>query len=537
MSEARAAAEAEFRARMLAAFDRACPEVAGNPFIPHWPTLPQARFLGLRAADPEAILEALYGGAAGGGKSDALLMAAAQYAWRHGEFSGLMLRRTYTELAQPDALMDRALRWWVPRGVEWDGSNKVFTFPSGARVKVGYLDHARDELQYQGAAFQLACWDELTHWDDPLQYEFVSLSRVRRPAGSAVPLRALSASNPGGPGHAWVRDRFVTGRVNPSSGVRTPPVGTYVPARLDDNPYIDRAAYEKSLMRLHPTRRQQLRDGDWRAREPGDYFRAEWFGPLLDPVADAPPPGGHVAVRWWDLAASEKESAARTAGVLMVRFRTGVRAVRHCAAFRLTPGARDAAIVRQAEIDGRAVTVGVEIEGGSGGVAQFDSLAERLRARGYRCVGARPRDTARAGRGEAERRIVVLGSESMRAKVGRADPVAACLERGHQRRGECPRTGEPWWGADADLPLVQQRDGLRLYAGAWTQEFLDVVEGFPDGATVDEVDAMSGAWAWLESHPWGAQVAPDARLPRPRDSAELHPDDREEPARPRVEGP
>jgi phage terminase large subunit-like protein len=460
------------------------------------------------------VFEALYGGAAGGGKSDALLMAAAQYV-AYPEYSAVCLRRTYAELAQPDALMDRAMRWWVPAGAHWNGTDKVFTFPSGARIKMGYHSHPRDDLQYQGAAYQFVGWDELTHWPDARAYEWLQ-TRIRRPAGSTIPLRMLSGSNPGGPGHQWVKNRFIGG-VDIATGERFEPKWPFVPAKILDNPHLDREAYVRSLARLHPTLRAQLLEGDWSARDPGDYFRLEWFGPLLDPEVDHVPSRDKVSVRWWDLAASVKEDAARTAGVKMSRLRGGVRVVEHATAFRATPGDRDARIIQQAKLDGHAVVVGIEIEGGSGGPAQFEGLAARLKAAGFRCVGARPKVEQR---NEKEAKLLLRNPYHERGKMGRADPVASCLERGHQRRGECPETGEPWWGADQSVGLQQQRDGLRLYAGPWTQPYLDEIEGFPEGALCDLVDATSGAWSYLEAHPFGQRAA--IQTPQERKAAELH---------------
>lgn len=458
--------------------------------------------------------------------SDALLMAAAQYAWQHPDFAGIMFRRTHTDLAQPGALMDRAMEWWIPAGVHWDGVNKIFTFPSGAKVAMAYLKGPSDHLRYQGAEYQYTAWDELTQWESPRPYEYVGLSRVRRMEGSTIPLRTLSASNPGGPGHTWVKDRFIGG-VDIVTGQAFDALHPYVPARIEDNPHLDRDAYIRTLERLHPTVRAQLLKGDWSAREPGDYFRVEWFGPMLDSEADAPPRGDHIAVRWWDLAASEKADAARTAGVLMARLRPGVRAVVHATAFRATPGKRDAKIVQQAHIDGRGVVVGIEIEGGSGGPAQFEALERRLKAEGFRVAGARPKVENADKR---ERKLLVKNPTHEKGKAGRADPVASCLERGHQRRGECNDTGEPWWGLDAGRGFLQQRDGLRLFAGPWTQAYLDEIEGFPDSVLLDLVDATSGAWAWLEAHPFGLRVAPE--IPKPQAVGELasvHPEDRGSP--------
>lgn len=515
------------RKRILAAIEHVCPFVHGNPFIPHWPTAPQAMFLGLHMASGtgnDEVFRALYGGAAGGGKSDTLLMAAAQYAWKFGEFAGILFRRSHTDLAQPGALMDRAMSWWLPAGASWDGTNKIFRFPSGAKVAMAYLASPQDHLRYQGAEYQYSGWDELTQWKTPSQYEYVGLSRLRRAKGSNIPLRTLAGCNPGGPGHDWVKRMFIGG-VNPETGVYEPPKHRYVPAKLQDNPHIDQSAYMKGLMHLHPTVREQLLNGDWRAREPGDYFRAEWFGPLLDPATDLWPSSDCLRIRWWDLAASESKDAARTAGVLMARHRSGVRAVEHAKAFRMTPGSRDDAIVQTALSDGHGVVCGLEIEPGSGGPAQFYAIEKRLRAYGIKVVGARPG----APRTDSEGKTMLRQPSSESGKASRADPVASCCERGYQRRGEGRTTGAAWWEADAGLPASQQRDGVRLFMGPWTQDYLDEMEGFPDGARCDLVDATSGAWAWLEAHPAGASMAPriDTSLAKKANSMDQHPTDRD----------
>ena len=515
--------EAEERAKILEAVDQLMPGVVGNRYIPHWPHPPQARFLGMHIGRGRRVFEALFGGSAGGGKSDALLMGAAQFVHVPG-FAALILRRTFQDLSLPGAIMDRAISWWKPMGVAWNGERKTFTFPSGATITFGYMQHEFDHLQYQGSEVQYCGWDELTQFPRESQYRYVSLSRVRRKANVPVPPRALSASNPGGPGHGWVRDRFIG---DPAAGILAP--HPYLPSRISDNPSIDRETYIEGLRDLHPTVRAQLLDGDWRARDPGDYFRAEWFGPLLDPHIDTWPAADCVRIRWWDLAASEKADAARTAGVRMARHRAGVRAIEHCRAFRATPGKRDDLIVQTAQADGFGVIVGLEIEGGSGGPAQFEALAKRLRAMGFRVVGARPR-VGGPDLTDREKAHMIRQPTNSTGKEGRADPVASCLERGYQRRGECPNTGGPWWGVDTLRSTVEQRDGLRLFSGPWTQGYLDEIEGFPDGDICDVVDATSGGWAWLEAHPFSAgpvDTKPAASVPQALRGA-LHPEEREE---------
>lgn len=517
--------EAAARKQVLSAFESICPGVHGNPYVPHWPTPPQQLFLGLhqRASAGPGVFEALYGGAAGGGKSNCLLTAAAQYV-ADPSFSALIVRRTFADLALPGAIMDRALAWWRPLGVHWQGDTHTFRFPSGATVAFGYIQHATDHLRYKSAEFQLVAGDELTELPLESQWVFVARTRVRRRAGSTVPLRGLGATNPGGPGHSWVKARFVG---DPVAGVAPLLAGRYVPARIRDNPHLDQASYIEGLRQLHPTVREQMLNGDWRARDPGDYFRAEWFGPLLDPNIDTWPSSECMRIRWWDLAASEKVDAARTAGVRMARHRSGVRAIEHCRAFQATPGKRDDLIVQTAQADGFGVIVGLEIEGGSGGPAQFEALSARLRSAGYRVVGARPRvggpEQSNAEKAHQMRQPVSIGG-----KQGRADPVASCLERGYQRRGECQNTGGQWWGQDIGRGPADQRDGIRLFSGAWTQDYLDEVEGFPDAARCDVVDATSGAWAWLEAHGFGLSAAV-AEPPKPRRvTHETHPEDQDD---------
>lgn len=233
------------RLREAVAFKRA--ELARRSprlFIPHTPTPKQQRFLDLDC------LEALYGGAAAGGKSDALLMAALQYVHVPG-YAALLLRRTYADLSLPGAVMDRAHDWLQGSGAAWNDRDKRWTFPSGATLSFGYMETERDKYRYQGAELQFVGVDELTQWVEPA-YTYL-LSRLRRLQGAPVPLRARSASNPGGVGHDWVKKRFIDGTGS----------GAFVPASLADNPHVDADAYRESLARLDSVTRQQLLDGIW----------------------------------------------------------------------------------------------------------------------------------------------------------------------------------------------------------------------------------------------------------------------------------
>lgn len=213
-------------------------------YIPHRPHPRQAEFLALTCQ------EALYGGAAGGGKSDALLMAALQYVHVPG-YSALLLRRTYQDLALPGAIMDRASEWLSGTPAKWNGTDKRWTFPSGAVLSFGYLDTERDKYRYASAEFQFIGWDELTQFPESW-YRFL-FSRLRKLADVDIPTRVRAATNPGGLGHEWVKRTFIDATDGPP----------FIPARLEDNPSVDQEDYLANLSRLDEATRRQLREGVW----------------------------------------------------------------------------------------------------------------------------------------------------------------------------------------------------------------------------------------------------------------------------------
>ena len=198
--------------------------------------------------------ELLYGGQAGGGKSDALLMAALQYVDQK-DYSALLLRRTYQDLSQPNAIMDRAKKWLHPYTstgeVHWSEKTKTFTFPSGSTLSFGYLAHDNDLDQYQGSELQFVGFDELTQFTEK-QYTYLH-SRLRKLKKSDIPIRMRAGTNPGGRGHNWVKKRFILGDV------------PFIPSSFEDNIYLDTEEYTKSLMKLDELTRRQLMDGDWDA--------------------------------------------------------------------------------------------------------------------------------------------------------------------------------------------------------------------------------------------------------------------------------
>lgn len=274
-------------------------------YCPHTPHAKQAEFLAL---DCE---EAFYGGAAAGGKSDALLMAALQYVHVPG-YSALILRRDFARLALAGAIMDRAKSWLIDRtDARWNGTDKAFLFPSGARLQFGYIDNPDDRFRYASAEYQFIGWDELTEFrlsadetDETNPYLFL-FSRLRKTVDMDVPLRIRSASNPGNIGHAWVKKRFVPadfrGITDDSPTIYRVENRVFVPARIKDNPTISEGEYRAKLSHLPPITRERLIAGDWSVAE-SLQIPEEWLlcyepaanllrpydrdGKLLQPVDD-----------------------------------------------------------------------------------------------------------------------------------------------------------------------------------------------------------------------------------------------------------
>lgn len=287
-----------------------------NNYIPHEPTIKQWAFL---TTDER---EAFYGGSAGGGKSDALLMAALQYVDVPG-YAALLLRRSYADLALPGAIMDRANEWLRGTDAKWSEVDKTWTFPSGATLTFGYLQYENDKYRYQGTELQFVGFDELTQFSES-QYKYL-FSRLRRPEGMPVPIRMRSASNPGGVGHEWVYERFIVGGREAGR--------VFIPAKLTDNPHLDRQEYERSLAELDDVTKAQLLEGLWITDPAGKPFNRDWWrGERNRYHADATAPVNITVARWisWDTGMKDKDTSAYTAAVvgeLLPDYRMVVREV------------------------------------------------------------------------------------------------------------------------------------------------------------------------------------------------------------------
>lgn len=338
-----AADEAKARARELAIAQGL------EPHDEDWaPSERQERFLEL------SCFEALYGGSAGGGKSDALLVDAASGIGRgYGSgYNAILFRRTFQDLER--SLILRSQELYPRLGGVFNATKHSWRFPGGERITFAHMIHERDALDHKSAAYQFIGFDELTSFTE---YQYLYLfSRARSARG--VPCRVRAATNPGDIGHEWVRARWFdwlsrkTQRPARPGEVRhfkragdveievprgTPDAlgRTFIPARLEDNPHLaandpEYAARIDAMPRLE---REQLRNGDWDAVPASkDYWNRE-----LVRVLRAPPSDVIARCRAWDFASSENRKADFSAGGRVSWTRSGLFVVEHMEHFQGAP--------------------------------------------------------------------------------------------------------------------------------------------------------------------------------------------------------
>lgn len=353
-------------------------------------------------------------------------MAALQFADVPG-YSAAIFRRSKVEHLQPEAPLSRAKAWLAPAieagrvrytgDAGEQGMTFVFDTKPGEPPSVlhfGYLAREADRTRYQGSAFQFIGVDEVGFWRET-DYRWL-FSRLRGPKAwrGVVPNRMRCTANPGGPGHRWVKARFVErarhvgrgsdaredvaarrrGAALPSPAVyESPPspeaaalatsLGVapqgafFVPAFAADNPAIDLVDYRLKLARLSPVEREWFEWGNWDAEPTGGFFRPEHFE-----FVEALPPAVTRWVRGWDFAATEFKPGTDpdwTAGVLCGGFRDERERFRlvvaHVERFREEPGPTEARVKGVVSRDGRKVLQVLEQEPGGAGKAQASHWA------------------------------------------------------------------------------------------------------------------------------------------------------------------
>lgn len=252
------------------------------------------------------VQDVFYGGARGGGKSDGLIGDFGAHAGEYGVHArGILFRRSYTELEE---VQSRTGEVYGRLGWKWRAEPRTWTAPNGATLKLRYMANDADALVYQGHSYTWQGWDELTHFPSPKP---VDLLWATLRSAHGVPCVRRSTGNPGGPGHSWVKRRYIDrapGGYRIFAYAPTPSApdltieAVFIPSRLDDNPLIAATGYETRIAAAageDGALWRAWRYGDWEVfagqmytalrrevhvaanRRPGDYPRATtWFAAM-----------------------------------------------------------------------------------------------------------------------------------------------------------------------------------------------------------------------------------------------------------------
>lgn len=218
------------------------------------------------------VFEVFFGGARGGGKTDGMLGEWINHADTYGEnASGLMVRRTREELVDT---IERSRRLFTPLGAKYHEQPKMWRFPNGARLRFAYLERDSDAENYQGHSYTRVYVEEITNF--PQEAPVLKLMATLRSA-EGVPVGFRATGNPGGAGHAWVKERFITPAPggwkvlrftydNPFTGGTVTRDRIYIPSRLSHNPKLlqNDPGYVANLqMQANPELVRAWLEGDW----------------------------------------------------------------------------------------------------------------------------------------------------------------------------------------------------------------------------------------------------------------------------------
>ncbi|MCY1703647.1 phage terminase large subunit [Deinococcus sp. SL84] len=443
---------------------------------------------------------AIYGGAAGGGKSWSLLVEPLRHI-SNPRFGATIFRREYTQVFNEGGLWDEAMQIYPTLGAKSNQTTGTFTFqdpatgkPTGASVSFGHLQHEKDILKYQGSQIPLVGFDELTHFT-ARQFWYL-VTRNRSTCGVRPYVRAATNPDP----DSWVaefiawwidQDEFLADGVTPNPGYGFPiaeragklrymlregdtfywgntaeealaallaahPYAeqtidqvksvTFIPARLEDNRVLMEKdpGYKGNLMMQDAVTRAQLLGGNWKARlTAGILFQRGWVE--LVPLS----PIGPQRIRYWDRAATppskDNPDPDWTVGTLLTITPAGLVFVEDVVRLRGTPGEVQSTVKATAQADEARYPghiVGIEVDPGSAGKAEAAAYATLLA--GFNVRFFRP----------TTKKEIRFGPFSAQAEAG----------------------------------------NVRVVKGAWNSEWFSELEAFPKGDHDDQVDSVSGAY-------------------------------------------
>ncbi|MCI8404066.1 MAG: Terminase-like family protein [Clostridia bacterium] len=246
--------------------------------------------------------EALYGGAAGGGKSDALVAEALRQV-DIPHYKAILFRKTFPEARELILKSQRIYPRVYPKA-KYNGSEHCWTFPSGARIYFGSMSNSTSYIRYQGLSFAFIGFDELTHFTRD-EYEYL-ISR-NRADGPNVRVYIRATANPGGVGHGWVKERFITAMppntpyefkskvINPDGeSIEVTRKRIFIPSSVFDNKELlkNDPNYLANLAMLPEAQKKALLYGDWNTfsgqvftewRDNPDGYRRRQFTHVIEP--------------------------------------------------------------------------------------------------------------------------------------------------------------------------------------------------------------------------------------------------------------
>jgi predicted phage terminase large subunit-like protein len=432
----------------------------------------------------------IYGGAAGGGKTVGLILEPLRHVGRVANFTAVFFRRTTPQITNPGALWDESQNFYPRVGGTPHLGAREWRWPGAGKIKFSHLQFETTVYDWQGAQITLICFDELTHFT--AHQFFYMVSRNRSTCGVRPYIRATC--NPDA--DSWVAN-FLAWWIDPETGFPIPeragilryfirvaekivwadrpddlmqylprledlPPGidppspisvTFIPATVFDNPALTRVnpEYYAWLLSLPLLERERLLAGNWKIRPTaGLYFKKEWCV-VVDEV-----PADLEIVRYWDLAATEKtefNDPDWTVGIKLGRDKNGGYWLLDMVRARANPGDVERLLINIAAQDGNRVRIGFGQDPGQAGKSQALHLVRALSG------------------------FTVSAASESGDKITRLGPFSAQCRAGN----------------------------VKILRGAWNEEVFRVLEGFPDLAHDDEVDACSGALEMLnpQMKSWG----------------------------------
>jgi predicted phage terminase large subunit-like protein len=434
---------------------------------------PQSVFVGCTADI------AIYGGAAGGGKTFGLLLDPLRH-HDNADFGGVVFRRTTVQVRNEGGLWDESMKLYSLFKARPRESFLSWRFPSGMSMSFAALEYEKDLLNFQGSQIPWIGFDELTHFSES-QF-FYMLSRNRSTSGVQPCIRATCNPDP----DSWVR-KFIDWwvgedgypikaragkirwfiRINDAihwahtkneiykqfgDGAEIQPKSVcFIPAKLEDNKILMQAdpAYLGNLLALNRVDRLRLKEGNWNVRATaGMMFQRSWFN-----IIEAAPAGWIQAVRFWDRAATKPNEQNKdpdwTRGLLLFKYPNGRWCVADLRSTRDTPAQVEKLIKNTAGYDSYNIQIVSQQDPGSAGVLEAEHFVAMLA--GY------------------DARVMVTSKD----KFTRAKPVSAQCEVGN----------------------------VDVVRAGWNEEFFTELENFSDDdkeyAHDDIVDVLSGSFNTL----------------------------------------